>query len=136
MTFESRGIYSFPTPHGAACIAGTELPVWVLVALRHNGYSTTEMLRIFNNITNDDINNAFAYAYGHSEEINKYLRAMNGTNKESSGCGCLFLVAGAAMATCLSWATNKSIVWAIVHGLCNWFYVIYFIIIKSLHIVP
>jgi len=33
---------------------------------------------------------------------------------------------GAALAMAISYDTNHSIVWAIVHGLLNWIYVIYF----------
>lgn len=32
---------------------------------------------------------------------------------------------GAAMAICISWSLNHSILWAIVHGICGWFYVVY-----------
>lgn len=35
---------------------------------------------------------------------------------------------GAAMAMILSYSINKSILWAIVHGMCSWLYVIYFAI--------
>ncbi len=33
---------------------------------------------------------------------------------------------GSVLAVCISWSINKSIAWAIVHGLCSWFYVIYY----------
>ena len=32
---------------------------------------------------------------------------------------------GTALAMILSWSANHSIFWAIVHGICSWFYVIY-----------
>jgi len=35
---------------------------------------------------------------------------------------------GTALAIAISWSANKSIVWAIVHGLFSWFYVIYYAI--------
>ena len=35
---------------------------------------------------------------------------------------------GTALAIAISWSLNKSIVWAIVHGLFSWVYVIYFAI--------
>jgi len=35
---------------------------------------------------------------------------------------------GTALAMILSYAFNKSILWAILHGVCSWFYVIYFAI--------
>lgn len=34
---------------------------------------------------------------------------------------------GAALAINISWSLNKSVGWAIFHGLCGWFYVIYYI---------
>jgi hypothetical protein len=35
---------------------------------------------------------------------------------------------GSALAITISWSVNKSILWAIVHGLLSWFYVIYYAI--------
>jgi len=32
---------------------------------------------------------------------------------------------GSALAMILSFHVNHSIVWAIIHGICSWFYVIY-----------
>jgi len=33
---------------------------------------------------------------------------------------------GAVIAVVVSWQRNRSILWAIFHGICSWFYVIYF----------
>ena len=33
---------------------------------------------------------------------------------------------GSALAITISWSMNKSLLWAIVHGLCTWFYVVYY----------
>jgi hypothetical protein len=33
---------------------------------------------------------------------------------------------GSALAITISWSANKSILWAIVHGILSWFYVIYY----------
>jgi hypothetical protein len=33
---------------------------------------------------------------------------------------------GSALAIAISWTTNKSILWAILHGIFSWFYVIYY----------
>jgi hypothetical protein len=38
---------------------------------------------------------------------------------------------GSALAIAISWSANKSILWAIVHGLLGWIYVIYFALFKS-----
>lgn len=33
---------------------------------------------------------------------------------------------GVALAITISWSANKSILWAIVHGVLSWFYVVYY----------
>lgn len=33
---------------------------------------------------------------------------------------------GSALAIAISWSANKSIIWAIIHGLFSWVYVIYY----------
>lgn len=33
---------------------------------------------------------------------------------------------GSALAIAISWSGNKSILWAILHGVLSWFYVIYY----------
>jgi len=35
---------------------------------------------------------------------------------------------GTALAIAISWSANKSILWAILHGLLSWIYVIYYAI--------
>ncbi len=35
---------------------------------------------------------------------------------------------GCALAIAISWTANKSIGWAVIHGLLGWFYVIYYLI--------
>jgi len=35
---------------------------------------------------------------------------------------------GSALAITISWSANKSILWAIVHGLLSWLYVVYYAI--------
>lgn len=37
---------------------------------------------------------------------------------------------GTALAIAISWSVNKSILWAIVHGVFSWAYVIYFAIVR------
>ena len=36
---------------------------------------------------------------------------------------------GSALAIAISWSVNKSILWAIIHGIFSWLYVIYFAIV-------
>jgi hypothetical protein len=43
--------------------------------------------------------------------------------RESVKAGISF---GSALAIVISWSQNHSILWAIVHGILSWFYVIYF----------
>jgi hypothetical protein len=35
---------------------------------------------------------------------------------------------GTALAIVISWSMNKSVIWAIIHGIFSWFYVIYYVI--------
>lgn len=35
---------------------------------------------------------------------------------------------GTALAIAISWTANKSILWAIIHGLLSWIYVVYYAI--------
>lgn len=36
---------------------------------------------------------------------------------------------GSALAIAISWSVNKSVLWAIVHGVLSWLYVIYYVIV-------
>lgn len=38
---------------------------------------------------------------------------------------------GAALAIAISWSLNKSLFWAIVHGLLGWIYVVYYALILA-----
>ena len=33
---------------------------------------------------------------------------------------------GSALAIAISWSANKSIIWAIIHGIFSWLYVVYY----------
>jgi hypothetical protein len=37
---------------------------------------------------------------------------------------------GSAIAVTISWSVNKSILWAILHGVFSWLYVIYYAIVR------
>jgi hypothetical protein len=37
---------------------------------------------------------------------------------------------GSALAMTISWSVHKSILWAILHGVCSWLYVIYYAVIR------
>lgn len=45
------------------------------------------------------------------------------TKKEVAKSGIGF---GTALAIAISWNTNQSILWAIIHGVLSWLYVIYY----------
>ena len=38
---------------------------------------------------------------------------------------------GSALAIAISWSVHKSILWAILHGIFSWFYVIYYVITRD-----
>jgi hypothetical protein len=38
---------------------------------------------------------------------------------------------GSALAIAISWSVNKSILWAIVHGILSWIYVVYYAVTKD-----
>jgi len=37
---------------------------------------------------------------------------------------------GTALAIAISWSQHKSILWAIVHGILSWFYVVYYAVTR------
>ncbi len=37
---------------------------------------------------------------------------------------------GSALAIAISWSVNKSIFWAIIHGILSWLYVIYYVLTR------
>ena len=45
-------------------------------------------------------------------------------NKSDAAKGGIGL--GSAIAVAISWSIHKSILWAIIHGLLGWFYVVYY----------
>ena len=54
-----------------------------------------------------------------------FPRMGNGSTAATAGIGF-----GTALAITISWSVNKSILWAIIHGIFSWFYVIYFALFK------
>lgn len=41
---------------------------------------------------------------------------------------------GSALAMVISWTANKSLLWAIVHGLLSWLYVVYYAVRYQYHL--
>jgi hypothetical protein len=37
---------------------------------------------------------------------------------------------GSALAIAISWSVNQSVLWAIIHGILSWLYVIYYLIVR------
>ncbi|MFM5924556.1 MAG: hypothetical protein ACKOPG_10260 [Novosphingobium sp.] len=48
---------------------------------------------------------------------------MSGARNDAARAG---IGLGSAIAVAISWSLNKSIFWAILHGVFSWFYVIYY----------
>ncbi len=48
--------------------------------------------------------------------------------KEAAKHGVSF---GSALAIAISWTQNQSILWAIIHGILSWLYVIYFALTRT-----
>ncbi|MGE5656992.1 MAG: DUF433 domain-containing protein, partial [Actinomycetota bacterium] len=59
---------------GEACIAGTRIPVWVLIEARRVGYSEADLLENYPTIGAADLANAWAYAAVYPEKIEQAIR--------------------------------------------------------------
>jgi hypothetical protein len=55
---------------------------------------------------------------------------VNGRSGNASSAAKAGIGLGSAIAVAISWSVNKSIVWAIVHGVLSWIYVIYFAVTR------
>jgi uncharacterized protein (DUF433 family) len=60
---------------GAACIAGTRIPVWILARARELGATNRRLLRMYPDLTAKDLKNAWRYAHDHTDEIAKQVHA-------------------------------------------------------------
>lgn len=49
------------------------------------------------------------------------------SNREAARYGITF---GTALAIAISWSVNESVLWAILHGLLSWFYVIWHVVTR------
>lgn len=59
---------------GDARIAGTRIPVWVLVESKTVGYSDDDLLASYPALNATDLSNAWAYAEAFSEEIEQTIK--------------------------------------------------------------
>jgi hypothetical protein len=61
------------------------------------------------------------------DELENRVKGLNELTRDLAHCD--FYVAGftlgAALAVVLSWSRNGSILWAVLHGVCSWGYVLY-----------
>ena len=55
---------------------------------------------------------------------------MNNNTKSTVSSGITF---GSALAIAISWSIHKSILWACIHGLFSWLYVIYYVLFDTLN---
>ena len=60
---------------GSACVAGTRIPVWVLVNARNLGISESVLLDDYPTLTATDLANAWVYADVHTQEIADEMRS-------------------------------------------------------------
>ncbi len=71
----SRGITKTPgVMGGEACIAGTRIPVWLLVNYRSQGASDAEILEAYPQLNATDLVNVWVYAQAYSDEIQTAIK--------------------------------------------------------------
>jgi uncharacterized protein (DUF433 family) len=58
---------------GAACIARTRIPVWVLESARRRGASEADLLRSYPALRAEDLTNAWAYARARRDEVDRAI---------------------------------------------------------------
>lgn len=51
-------------------------------------------------------------------------------NNSAGGAAKAGIGLGSAIAVAVSWSLHKSILWAVIHGVLSWFYVIYFMLTR------
>ncbi len=59
---------------GAACVAGTRIPVWLLVEARGAGSSEAQLLVDYPGLAAADLAAAWSYAAAHPDEIAAEIR--------------------------------------------------------------
>ena len=75
LSSNSRGITKTPGVCGGdACIAGTRIPVWLIVSWRRQDMSDAELLNLYPHLSAADLVNVWAYADAHTEEIEEAIR--------------------------------------------------------------
>jgi len=59
---------------GAACLAGTRIPIWLLEQYRRSGASDAELLHSYPGLRAEDLVHAWAYVHSHRNEIEQHIR--------------------------------------------------------------
>jgi uncharacterized protein (DUF433 family) len=59
---------------GDARIANTRVPVWLLVAYRQDGLKDRDILKMYPDLTQEDLSSAWWYYAEHREEIDEARR--------------------------------------------------------------
>ncbi len=59
---------------GAACLAGTRIPVWILEQYRRSGASDAELLCSYPGLRAEALVHAWAYVRSHRSEIERQIR--------------------------------------------------------------
>jgi uncharacterized protein (DUF433 family) len=60
---------------GEACLGDSRIMVWLLVALKNDGLSDTDLLRDYPTLTSSDLASAWEYNRQHPEEIEQAIQA-------------------------------------------------------------
>jgi uncharacterized protein (DUF433 family) len=63
---------------GAACVAGTGVPVWVLENYRRLGWTEARVLESYPSLRLADLVQAWAYADAHGQEVEEAIRENEG----------------------------------------------------------
>ena len=72
---EFPGIESTPgVVGGEPCVAGTRIPVWILVQYRKLGASEADLLQMYPTLQAKDLANAWAYYRTHQDEIEQQIQ--------------------------------------------------------------
>ena len=58
---------------GAACLAGTRIPVWTLEQYRRLGAGEADLLAAYPSLRAEDLVNAWAYIRSHQNEIERQI---------------------------------------------------------------
>ncbi len=60
---------------GSARVIRTRIPVWLLESLRRQGKTDAELLAAYPSLNAEDLANAWQYARGHRDEMNREIVA-------------------------------------------------------------